>query len=269
MIRKLYILFLLVSFVAMGCGPSQEEQADRKMQEAELLLDSGKFNLARLKLDTLMNEYGNLTEKVADARRLLNDIRVKELERNLAYLDSMIAVKENELEPLMKNFIRSDDYGTKPILIHRRQRPENSYNRTFIRAHLNPDGEFYISSRYFGDKWIKHNRIKVYHAGESVTSQEVPEDGFNNRRFEDGGNKWEIVNYMDGADNGIINFIAVNVEKPLKVQFIGEGHYYIVMEHFDKEAVRDGYETSFVLQELTGLRKERKKVKEELQSVGS
>jgi hypothetical protein len=264
MIRKIFFLFLLVALLVIGCGPSQEELADRKLEEVVALRDSGQFNLARLKLDTLLSEYGNLAEKVGDARRLLDDIKEKELERNLAYLDSMIAFKEKELEPLMKNFIRSEEYGTEPILIHRRQRPGNSYNRTFIRAHLNPKGEFYISSRYFGDKWIKHNQIKVYHAGESVSSQKVPEDGFNNRRFEDGGNKWEIVNYMDGADNGITNFIAANADEPLKVQFIGQGYYYIVMERFDKEAIRDGYETSFVLQELAGLQEERKKVLEEL-----
>ncbi|MDA3833302.1 MAG: hypothetical protein PF495_07890 [Spirochaetales bacterium] len=264
MIKERYFLILLIFLTGAGCGPSQEELADRKLEEAVALRDSGKYNLARLKLDTLISEYGDLAEKVGDARRLLDNIREKELGRSLTYLDSMIAIKEMELEPLMKNFIRSEDYGTEPILIHRRQRPENSYNRTFIRAHLNPEGEFYISSHYFGDKWIMHNQIKVYNAGESVTSQEVSEDGLNNRRFEDGGNKWEIVNYMDGADNGIINFIASNADKPLKVQFIGEGYYYIVMERFDKEAIRDGYETSFVLQELAGLRAERRKVLEEL-----
>ena len=261
MIRTIYLPGLLMLLLVASCGPSQEELAGEKLQEAEMLSDSGKFNLARLKLDTLMREYKSLTEQVADAKRLLADIDRKEKERNLAYLDSMIAVKEKELEPLMKNFIRSDDYGAKPILIHKRQRPENSYNRTFIRAHLNPEGEFYISSRYFGDKWIHHNQIKVYNAGESVTSEEVSEDGFNNRRFEDGGSKWEIVNYMNGADNGVINFIATNADQPLKVQFIGEGYYYIVMEKFDKEAIRDGYETSFVLKELAGLKKEREKVR--------
>ena len=264
MVKYIYSVVLLVIIVSAGCGPSQEELADRKLQEAVALRDSGKYNIARLKLDTLMSEYGDLPGKVAEARKVLEEIKERELKRSLEYLDSMIAEKEKELEPLLKNFIRSEEYGTEPILIHRRQRPENSYNRSFIRAHLNPKGEFYISSRYFGEKWIKHNQIKVYNAGESVTSEKVPEESLNNRRFEDGGNKWEIVNYMDGADNGIINFIASNADKPLKVQFIGEGYYYIVMERFDKEAIRDGYETSFVLQELAGLREERRKVLREL-----
>ncbi|PWD97545.1 outer membrane protein assembly factor BamD [Marinilabilia rubra] len=255
-----FLFFILLTITFIGCGPSREKQASGKLSEAQALRDSGRYNLARLKLDTLMEKYGDLTEQIADAMRLMDDINLQEQRRNLEYLDSMILVKEKELEPLMKNFIKSDEYGEPAILIHKRQKPENSYNRTFIRAHLDVEGDFYISSRYYGTSWIKHNQIKVYNSGESVTSEVVPEDGYNNRRFEDGGSKWEIISYRDGADNGIVNFIASNVDKPLKVQFRGEGYYYIVMEKYDKEAVRDGYETSFVLKELAGLRKERKQV---------
>ena len=262
-----YITLFVIIGLLTGCGQSRKEIASQKLDEAIQLRDSGQYNLAKLKLDTIINNFNDLTEEAAFAIRMLDEIKLMEQQRNLQYLDSMIAVKEKELEPLLKNFIRSDEYGSQPILIHKRQRPENSYNRTFIRAHLDTKGEFYISSRYYGTSWIKHNQIKVYHAGESVTSEVVPQDGFNNRRFQDGDSKWEIVSYKDGADNGIINFIASNVDKPLKVQFIGEKYYYIVMEQFDKEAIRDGYETSFVLQEMAGLREEKRQVKQQIEKL--
>jgi hypothetical protein len=257
----------LFAFLVLSCGPSRKKQASEKIQEALALRDSGKFNLAKLKLDTLIDQYGDLTEEVADAMRLLDAIRLDEQQRNVEYLDSMILVKTKELEPLLKNFIESDEYGPRAILIHKRQRPGNSYNRTFIKVYLNKEGEFYISSRYYGNSWIKHNQIKVYYGDKSVTSEVVSEDGVNNRQFEDGVNKWEIVDYKNGADNGIINFIASNVDKSLKVQFIGKKYYYIVMEKFDKEAIRDGYEISFVLKELSGLRKDKKKAEQEVKSL--
>lgn len=267
MISIRFVSAILLTFTFLSCGPSREEEAAEKLQEAMVLRDSGRFNQARLKLDTVISNYGDLTQQVADAMRLLDTIKLKEQHRNLVYLDSMIVVKKKELEPLMKSFIKSTEYGSDTILIHYRQRPENSYNRTFIRAHLNTKGEFYISSRYHGNKWIRHNRIKVYNAGESVTSEVVEADDLENRCFEDGEHKWEIVSYKNGADNGIIDFIASNVDEPLKVQFMGDDYYYIVMEQFDKEAIRDGYETSFVLQELTGLREERRKVLREIERL--
>ncbi|MFW6389345.1 MAG: hypothetical protein ACOCZI_01795 [Marinilabiliaceae bacterium] len=251
----------------MSCGPSPEEQAGERLDEAMKLRDSGQLNMARMKLDTVIEQYGDLTEQVADAKRLLNGINLIEQKRSLEYLDSMITEKEAELEPLLDNFITSDEYGSETIYIHRRQRPENSYHRTFIRAHLDASGDFYISSRYHGKNWLRHNQIRVYNAGKSVKSEEISEDSFNNRRFEDGKDKFEIVRYKEGADNGIVDFIASNVEKSLKVEYIGDKHYFIVMEQFDKEAIRDAYETSFVLQELDGLKKEKRSVEEQIRKL--
>ncbi len=76
-----------------------------------------------------------------------------------------------------------------------------------------------------------------------------------------------MVNYKDGADNGIIDFIAQNVDKPLKVHFMGKGNYYIVMEKFDKEAISDGYEISFVLKDIAKIKKEISNVREELKRL--
>lgn len=260
-------LSILSVLLLVSCGPSPEEQAGGKIEEAVKLRDSGQLNMARMKLDTVIEQYGDLTEQVADAKRLLTDINLIEQKRSLEYLDSMIIEKEAELEPLLESFIESDEYGSETIYIHRRQRPEISYHRTFLRAHLDASGDFYISSRYHGKEWIRHNQIRVYNTGKSVKSEKISEDSFNNRRFEDGEDKFEIVRYKDGADNGIVDFIASNAEKPLKVEYIGEKRYYIVMEQFDKEAIRDAYETSFVLKELEGLKKEKKGVEEQIRKL--
>ena len=264
MIPMRFMAVLAFFLVLMGCGPSAEEQAADKMEDAIRLKESGRLNQARMKLDTIIADYEDLTGQVADAKRLLRDIRLLEQKRSLAYLDSAITEKKAELDPLLDGFIESEDYGNKITYIHRRQRPEVSYHRTFLRAHLDESGNFYISSRYHGTEWIRHDQIRVYNAGESVTSEKIPEDSFDNRRFESGEDKFEIVRYKEGADNGIVDFIASNVEKPLKAEFIGDKHYYIVMEQFDKEAIRDAYETSFVLKELKGLKAEKRRVQKQI-----
>src|SRR5690606_34037267 len=98
--------------------------------------------------------FKDLPEETKSAQALLREINISEQERNLLFLDSALIIQEALLEPLMKNFLLSDEYGSAKILIHKRQRPENSYNRTFLRAHLNEAGDFFISSRYHGTKWI-------------------------------------------------------------------------------------------------------------------
>ncbi|TLX74882.1 hypothetical protein E9993_10790 [Labilibacter sediminis] len=262
-LRTLFIIIGILVFL-VSCGPTPEEIAKEKYTRANDMFISEQFNDAMVVLDSIVEEFSGEIEYVTRAEDLIRKIKIGEQERNLQFFDSALVGKEAELKVLMKNFTVSADYGEKEILIHKRQKPQNSYNRTYLRAHLDMEGNFYISSRYAGDKYIHHKKIKVYHKDQSVLSEEIPEDGFNNRHFEDGGSYWEVVNYKDNKDNGIIDFISQNEDKPLKVQFIGKSHYYIVMEKFDKQAISDGYEISFVLKEISKIKKEIKNVKAEL-----
>ncbi|ASB51004.1 hypothetical protein CDL62_01090 [Alkalitalea saponilacus] len=250
--------------MVVGCGSNREEEAGERLQEAISLKEKGNFNLAKLKLDTLIHQYKDQAEYAQRARTLLRQINISEQERNLTFLDSMLVIQEETLQPMLRNFIVSDEYGSEKVFIHRRQRPENSFNRTYLKANLNESGDFFISSQYHGTEWIHHEQIRVYFRGESVSSIKVEEDGFNNRRFEDGQSKWEIIHFKDGKDNGIIDFIATNWDQPLRVQFIGRRHEYIIMEQFDREAIRDGYEISFILKEIQRIKDEREKVKRTL-----
>jgi len=255
MVNKL--IYLLPILIIFSCGPSRQEQARQKLTETIRLADSGDYNLAKLKLDSIILNFKDLPQETKSAKELLNKINISEQQRNLEFLDSALTAQENILKPLMKNFILSDDYGTNKVLIHKRQKPENSYNRSYIKANLNTKGDFYISSWYHGTKWINHTQIKVYYKKQSVLSEIIERDGFNNRKIEDGDSKWEIVNYKNGKDNGIIDFIATNWQSPLRVQFRGSGYEYIIMEKYDREAIRDGYEISFILKEISKIKAEK------------
>ena len=94
---------------------------------------------------------------------------------NLTYVDSMLLIKQEELKVLMVNFEETPDYGTKVILIHKRQKPENSYNRNYLRAHLDLEGNFFISSRYVGESHINHKQIKVTCDSNEAVSDEIEE----------------------------------------------------------------------------------------------
>ncbi|MCU4177849.1 hypothetical protein [Carboxylicivirga sp. N1Y90] len=263
------ILVLFISLFIIACGPSREEIVKEKFETALSHFSNKQYNNAKLMIDSITEFYHDQIEYTTRAKDLLRTITIEEQKSNLAFLDSLLADNETALEPLMKNFRESSDYGPKKILIHKRQKPENSYNRIYLRAHLDLDGEFYISSRYTGESNINHKQIKVYFSGNHALSEAVEIDGFQNRHFDDGGTKWEVVNYKDGKDNGVIDFIASNADKSLKVQFIGKKHYYILMEKFDKEAIRDGYEISAVLKENKRITQEIKKVKKELKKLSA
>lgn len=264
--QSFFILAILVTIFS-ACGPSPEKLASDAFSKAQKLYEAKQFNETKLLLDSIIANFPGQIEFVTRSKDMLRKITVSEQEQNLVFLDSLLKAKQEELEPLMKNFIVSDEYGAKKVLIHKRQKPENSYNRTYIKANLDIDGNFYISSNYCGTYRLHHDQVKVYNKDQSAITEKIPADGFLNRSFEDGGTVWEIVSYKNGKDNGVIDFIAANYNKPLKVQFIGKKYYYIVMEKFDKEAIRDANEISFVLKEITRIKQEIKNTKYQLSQL--
>lgn len=245
-----------------GCAPNKSDVADRIFSEAVRYMDEGNFNMAKLKLDSIIRFYDDRPRQAKQAKEMLNRVNIKEQEKSLQFLDSMLKENEKLKHLLVRNFVSSEDVGTGKFFTHRRQLPANSFNRTFIKAHLNEQGDFFISSRYHGQKWIDHQQIRAYYRDKSVLSQVVPADGVNNRRFENSPDKWEVINFRDGLDNGIIDFIASNWQLPIRIQFIGQEHHFIILEQFDREAIRDGYELSFIFRDI-------QKIKEEKEIVNS
>ena len=142
--RYFRILSTLALVFMFACGQSRQQQALEQLNEILILKESGNYNLARLKIDSLLVTFYDQEEQVHKAKELMKEITILEQSRSLVFLDSMIVEKELQLEPMLKNFMVSDEYGPEKILIHHRQKPENTYYRTFLRAHLNEIGRAHV-----------------------------------------------------------------------------------------------------------------------------
>ena len=238
--QMLYVATFMLLLVA--CGLSKEEKAGALLVEAKGLFEKDNFNGARILVDSLEKSYPEEIEAIADGRRLLWQVELKEQQNSIEYYDSLLVVERAKIIALSKDFV----YKPGPLpghpgeYTHKRQKISNSYDRVFLKAHVQDDGVFCVSSRYHGKSYIKHDAIRVYHKGKSMQTLKVPSDNVKNRRFDDGTEKWEIVRYYDETENGIVNFIAANIDQPLKVVFLGEKYHYIVLEKYDKEAIVNG-----------------------------
>jgi hypothetical protein len=263
--KTILLILIVASVFCSGCNRTKKvsdlyEQALHSFNQKE-------FNRSKLLIDSILSTYPDNVEFTVRSKDLLATITLSEQEANLKFLDSLLVVKEKELEPLMKNFEENNEVGDVPVLIHKRQKVDNSFNRTFISAYLNKDGEFYLSSRYVGSKRIYHNQIRIYHQDISVLSEPVAEDSIANRSFNDDGVFWEVVNYKNNRDNGIADVVSEHYKLPLKAEFIGRERYYIVLEQFDKEAIRDAYEISFLLREVKKIKEQRDNVEKTIKKI--
>lgn len=255
--RHSFISILLAVIMMTACGPNKQELAQALLSDAQVAMDDEDYNAARLKVDTINLLYPNQIEEVAAGKKMMSRIALTEQKQSLVYYDTLLVKRQDDFERLKKNFVYKPGKfeGYEGTYIHKRQKISNSHDRSYLRAYLDEKGEFYISSRYHGKGPIHHNSIKVYDSGLFAESEKISETSFDNRSFDDGEDYWETVNYRNGTDNGVVSFIVNNYDKTLKVQYKGKKHHYIVMESFDKEAIRDAYNLSLIIKEIAELEK--------------
>ncbi len=265
------IAIALCTLITIACQPSKKERAEKLLAAANQAIATKDYNSAKLKIDSISLCYPEEIETIGEGKILLLRLELTEQKQSLAYYDTLIVKRKATFEELSKSFVYKEGKfkGYAGTYTHKRQQVKNSHDRTFIKAYLDEKGDFYISSHYHSKSHIYHNSIKVYNDGLFAKTEAIPSSSFDNRSFDDGEDYWETVNYRNNTDHGVVSFIVNNYDKTLKVEYIGKKHYYIVMEQFDKEAIRDAYNLSLVIKELSELETNKITTEKRLQELNS
>ena len=235
---------LIVLAGLFSCGKSYKERAAEKFELAVSLCLNGDSVTALQQLDSIPRLFPEAFETVSKAKDLNKKINSEILFRKQDQLDRVKA-KQEELEKLFTT--EKTEYDRFTQYIHKRQNSERRWNQSFIQLHLDERGELYISSNYYGAEWLNHVGIRVYDGVFQAKTDSVLLDDPNNHHSEFMNTHWEKVTYKKGKDNGVIQFIADNTERNLKAVFLGKRMYYIVLEQYDKQAVKEALELSSVM----------------------
>jgi len=223
-------------FLLMACGRSDKEMAAEKINRAKELLAQLDTVGALANLDSVSILFPKAKEEITRSEALIRSIYLDQL----SLLQSKLEETKLRITFLEKNFVKSKEkYDKYTQYIHKRQVFKNSWDRCFLQVHLDERGEIYLSSNYYGDYWLKHSSIRVYDGDLSAKTEVVSPDSPDNRQNDFMEGKWEMVSYRGDKSNEVIDLISKNVKRKLKVVFLGKKNYYIVMENFDKNAVRE------------------------------
>ncbi|QGY44811.1 hypothetical protein GM418_14385 [Maribellus comscasis] len=252
--------FLLAVFVA--CGPSDEEKARVKLNLAKSLLEKNDTVGALLHLDSIPKLYPEAMYSANAAKNLASEVGFDLLQKKEAELDS-VKVQIVDLEKGFKKEKTQFDRYTQ--YIHKRQTFERAWDRSYIQVHLDERGEIYLSSNYYGDHWLNHVALRVYDQGDDAKTDTIPLGDVNNHHSDFMELKWEKVSYRNGKYNDVLEFISGNVDRRLKAVFLGKEYYYIILETYDKEAVRDALALSKAIKRRSKLEAEIKGLQSRLQ----
>ena len=116
MIMKKVLLLTCLCCTFISCE-NIEKKAGEKLQEAREAFERGDFCEAKMQIDSIKILYPKAFETRREGIGLMQEVELKEQEKTLAYLDSLLQKKQGELEAMKSRFVfekdaeyRSDDH---------------------------------------------------------------------------------------------------------------------------------------------------------------
>ena len=223
----------LVMFLA-GCN-NDSKRAGELFQRAELSFASGNYNLAKLQIDSIRTLYPKAVDVRKAGVRLMQQVDLHEQRKTLAYLDSMMQVKQAALDSIKDRFVLEKDTAYQEIgnYFYPTQVVEKNIGRSFLRAQVNELGEMLLTSIYCAGGSIHHTAVKVSTDGDLFAQTAPSPDSYETT---DLGEHIEKADYKLKQDGGVIEFIALNPDKSLRVDFMGDRTYTTQLTKADKQA---------------------------------
>ena len=259
---NLYTLSAITFAMIMSSCNVDAKKAQERLDKAQSYYEQGDFFSARNEIDSIRALYPKEVDALKNALELMRKVDFKESERNLAYCDSLLPIRMQEVEDLKKGFVfeKDSDYQEIGNYIWKQQTIERNVQRCYIRCGVDERGEMYLASVYFGGKPINHTGIRLSAGGDLFAeTASIPYDGGINYRFKDMGNTTEVVTYKGDAGKDAVQFIYDNSDKRIKVEYTGGKPYVIYIAEGDKKALTATYNLASVLSDIDHLKTEKQK----------
>ena len=262
---RLFVVVAISQTILSACGPTQPQQAAKKIALAEALLAKGDTSNSLLYLDSVSVLYPKALAEAKSALQISNRIYLSKLMKqreNLVAAKSMINSLMKEFNPEKGEFDKSTNY------VYNNQGINKTWSHSFIQVVVNENGDLTLSSNYYGEQWINHTSIIIGGDGLTAKTDSVPLDNVNNHHSEFSGSNWEKVTYNGSHADKVIALIAANSDKKLKSTFKGKTSYIIWLEESDKKAIKTAYDLSRAIKVKTASEKKIPVLEKKMKSDG-
>ncbi len=259
--KKSVLCLALATFVLSACS-GDGKKAKERLNTARSLYERNEYSAAKSELDSLRTLYPKQISAQKEGLTLMRMVEQKEAERNLAFCDSLLPIKLEELEEVNNGFVLEKDSAYNEIgnYIWKQQTIERNVQRCYIRSGVNEKGEIYLASVFYGPAGINHTGLKLSTPdGLYAETALIPYDGGLNYHFTDLGNTTEVVTYNGEKGSDALKFIYEHKDGRIKAEYMGGKPYVLYIADADKKAIAATYELAIVLSDIETLTKERDK----------
>ena len=263
--KKIVGMAICAALFMSSCGDGGEKKAQQHLQKAEVALAQENFSEAKLQIDSIKVLYPKAFEARKQGIKLMQQVDLKEQQKSLVYLDSMMLVKQHQLDSIKGKFVLEKDTAYQEIgnWFYPTQVVEKNLGRSFLRAQVNELGEMSMTSIYCAGGSIHHTAVKVS-VGELFAETPTTKDSYEST---DLGRPIEKADYKMGEDGGVIGFVASNKDKNIQLSFLGDRTYKTTMQPNDRKAFAELTELARILSAMEQIRKEQKEANLKIQFV--
>lgn len=263
--KKTGLSALLALTVLTGCGDGGEKQAQLHLRKAEAALQQENFSEAKLQIDSIKILYPKAFETRKQGIKLMQQVDLKEQRKTLAYLDSVMQVKQHLLDSIKGNFVLEKDTAYQEIgnYFYPTQTVEKSLGRSFLRGQVSELGEMSLTSIYCAGGKLHHMAVKVS-VGDTYAETPMSKDSYESV---DLGKTIEKADYKLGEDGGVIGFVVANQDKNIQLTFIGDKNYKTAMQKSDRKAIAELVNLARILSGMEEIRQQQKEANLKIQFV--
>lgn len=231
-----------------------EKKAGEKLQAARRAFELGNYSEAKMQIDSIKILYPKAFETRRAGIGLMQEVELKEQEKSLAYLDSILQVKQAEFDAVKGKYTFEKDAEYQKIghYLHPSQILEKNLHRSYLRFQVDETGVMSMTSIYCGSHNIHHVAVKVTAPDGSFAETPASKDSYETT---DLGEKIEKADYKLGEDGNVMGFLYLNKDKNIKVNYQGERPYSTNMTPADRQALASVYELAQLLSSMTEIKK--------------
>jgi hypothetical protein len=247
--RKITLPLALLALLS-ACAPSEKQQAERLLADAQNAYAEGRYNQAQLLLDSLKEHYPRQVEARRAGLELTHTLEYETAQRTRAYADSMLLVVGQAIDSLAADFdyvkTEYDDFG--------RYLPKGTgaeHNlRSYLHAAVDDYGKTQLIASYRGAGKLGFTTVRLSAAdGTACTTAALPYDDANNYHYQIQGTHYETLTFSPLTDGGVLGYAALHARESLTLTYLGgTSPLNVALSASDLQALQRTYQMADLLQ---------------------
>ncbi len=219
--RSVHFTPLLLALFS-ACAPSEKQQAERLLADAQNAYAEGHYNQAQLLLDSLKEHYPAQVEARRAGLELTHTLQYETALRSRAYADSMLQVVGQAIDSAAADFdyvkTEYDDFGR---YIPKGTEAECNL-RSYLHAAVDDYGKTQLIASYRGAHKSGFTTVRLSAPdGTTCTTEALPYDDANNYHYQIQGMYYETLTFSSLLDGGLLGYAALHVDDTMTLTYLG------------------------------------------------